>query len=437
MERNRSMKHVKNRLVLLLLLAVLVMLPSMTGFAAAKEPGTVKGLKAKAASESSIKLTWKRASNASGYRVYRVDPESGKTKRIATTTRTSYTVKNLKPNAVYTYQVRAYSKSGKKTVLADQLSAPASAKLTLRKPSKPSGIKVDTPADLSIELKWNSAKNATGYYVYMYDETAKTYKKIATTKSRSYRITKLKEGKTYKFQIQSYRSVQGVKAESAVSGTVSGKAKSMSKLAKQVHGRYFNATLRKTVTATVSGTKEKVKLKKGTKVTSTGRTSNTITVIMKDGRKTKVSGKNLRYNSMKTVKSDFSKAAKEAFVNEKGYSSNTGYLIWISQYTTKVNVFRGSKGKWKLVKTFRCIVGKDGRTPTGVHRIRFSEPYSFSPGYRIYFTWNPVKQWGNSFHGWTSGARSGAHSSGCVRMDSSSLNYIRDHCGAGTTVVSY
>ena len=47
---------------------------------------------------------------------------------------------------------------------------------------------------------------------------------------------------------------------------------------------------------------------------------------------------------------DYSPEIKQAFVHAKGYSSRTGYLIWVSLATQKVNVFGGFKGNWDLMK---------------------------------------------------------------------------------------
>lgn len=54
---------------------------------------------------------------------------------------------------------------------------------------------------------------------------------------------------------------------------------------------------------------------------------------------------------------------KAKFVNEKGISSRTDYLIWISKSGYSVNVFKGSKGKWKWIKSMTCAIGAPS-TPT-------------------------------------------------------------------------
>ena len=424
-------KHLKKQLTLLLVLAAMLILPAMSALAAGT-PDNVKNLKQKAVSETSVKLTWSKVKGASGYQIYRVDPASGAATKIASTKSTSHTLKKIVPNTVYTYQVRAFVKS-KGTTTASVLPATIRVQTSLKKPATPSGLKVVNVSSTSVKLQWNKAQNASGYYVFKYDEASGTYTKLATTKSNSYTVTKLKEGVTEKFAVQSYRTVSG---QTAVSGTagVSGAAKSLSSAAQQVHGRYFNATLRRNSTGTLVSSGAKKVLKKGTKVTATARSSKTVTVIMSNGTRVKVKGSDLRYNSLNVTRKAYSKEVKEAFVNEKGYSSNTKYLIWLSQYTLSVNVFRGSQGNWKLVRTMPCIIGKDGKTPTGVFKLRFRD-YAYG-GVRIYFTWNAQKQWGNSFHRRVDGNTIGALSHGCVRLADGDLSFINS-CGLGTTVVSY
>ena len=56
--------------------------------------------------------------------------------------------------------------------------------------------------------------------------------------------------------------------------------------------------------------------------------------------------------------------SKEAYyVNQKGLSSQTEYLIWVSKSEFKVRVFRGSKGNWNLINSLTCAIGKPS-TPT-------------------------------------------------------------------------
>ena len=322
--------------------------------------------------------------------------------------KTNHTLKKIVPNTVYTYQVRAFVKSKDATTESVQ---PATIRVqtSVKKPATPSGLKIAGASETALKLKWNKAKNASGYYVFRYDEAEGKYKLLTTTKKTSFNATNLQEGVAAKFSVQSFRTVSGQVVTGGVA-EVSGTPKSLSGLAKQVHGRYFNATLRRNSTGTLAGGGAKKVLKKGTKVTATARSSKVVTVIMKDGTRVRVKGSDLRYNSINATKQEYATNVKEAFVNEKGYSSRTKYLIWVSQYTLSVNVFKGQQGSWKLVRRMPCVIGKDGKTSTGTFRL-CRKDYAYG-GVRIYFTWNEQKQWGNSFH-----RRVDGHTRGAYHMD--------------------
>lgn len=79
----------------------------------------VKSLKVKNVKKRSAKLSWKKVSGASGYKIYRATKRNGKYKAVKTVTKgttVKYTNKKLKKSKKYYYKVRAYKKAGKKTV---------------------------------------------------------------------------------------------------------------------------------------------------------------------------------------------------------------------------------------------------------------------------------------------------------------------------------
>ena len=68
------------------------------------------GVKAKAISSKTIKLTWKKVKNASGYVIYRYSAKSKTYKKIKTTAKASCKVTKLKSNTSYRFKVKAYAK---------------------------------------------------------------------------------------------------------------------------------------------------------------------------------------------------------------------------------------------------------------------------------------------------------------------------------------
>lgn len=75
--------------------------------------GKVKGVKVVKKGKT-VKLKWKKTSNAKGYEVVSSKKKNGKYKRIGTTTKTNFT-KKVGKKKMY-YKVRAYRKNGKKKV---------------------------------------------------------------------------------------------------------------------------------------------------------------------------------------------------------------------------------------------------------------------------------------------------------------------------------
>lgn len=87
------------------------------------------------------------------------------------------------------------------------------------------------------------------------------------------------------------------------------------------------------------------------------------------------------YTTSYAANNDYSKTTKEVWINAKGYSSNTNYLVWINRAYQHVNVFTGSKGNWKLTKSF--IVGTGAAstpTPVGVTTVSYKLKAGWTTG---------------------------------------------------------
>jgi len=57
------------------------------------------------------------------------------------------------------------------------------------------------------------------------------------------------------------------------------------------------------------------------------------------------------------------KTELEYYVNTKGFISKSNYFSWVDIDRQLLNVFQGSKGKWKLIKSISCSTGTN-HTPT-------------------------------------------------------------------------
>jgi hypothetical protein len=305
-------------------------------------------------------------------------------------------------------------------------------------------FRVSGLGDRRIILKWDAVENADGYILYRYYDSIGGYKRMAVTRDTMYMTKKLKKGTIYKFKIQAYRTYNGKKVYSKMSAEVSGRAKSRN--LSSVHSFYFTMELNCNATATYVDTGKTKTLKKGTQVTVTslskgyiteGTTlSGTVTATLTNGRQVTLRGSALTYKSVQTTKKYYSNALMEAYVNTKGYESDTDYLIWISQYTMSVAIFKGSKGEWKLVRKCPAVVGRDGATPRreNYRLVRYGERYG---GVFIYIAWFGEETGGYGFHRRVSRQSRGASSGGCIRLGDDDLNYMYQNCPLGTKVISY
>lgn len=143
---------------------------------------------------------------------------------------------------------------------------------------------------------------------------------------------------------------------------------------------------------------------------------------------------------------DYTQYQKETFVNAMGYSSNTSYMVWINLYRTKVNVFKGSKGHWSLIKTYNCGIGAAStRTPPGLYKMQTHEPYARWD----YGTWyvDSISRWNGAyaFHSRMKSTATGAYvtsdlnvmiSHGCIRMNTEEARWLFN-VPLGSTVLVY
>ncbi|MGM9521785.1 MAG: L,D-transpeptidase family protein [Oscillospiraceae bacterium] len=154
------------------------------------------------------------------------------------------------------------------------------------------------------------------------------------------------------------------------------------------------------------------------------------------------------YTTQWALEHDYTDAVKTAWINAKGYSSTSSYIIWVSKTYQRVNIFEGSAGNWELIHTFLCGTGAPGHgTPEGVYTI-------FSRSSRGWITSTycvrPVVNFktgsGYAFHSrlydpsheyLTDASIGFPVSHGCVRMYDEDVQWIYDNVPTGTTVVVY
>ena len=223
---------------------------------------------------------------------------------------------------------------------------------------------------LSVILKWDRSDDADGYRIYWTgsNNTEGTIE-IADASKTSY-IFKIKEENSeakYTFKIH---AVKDGNESAAVKKTDS--AVQLMKLEVTLK---INKTLQNHDKPVGKYT---VKLKAGTKIKTVGFTNGKYVFRKKvkgklrtfyvmrfavKNQKVKYIGSYGKKNGWKIVKPKlaYSKEEAESFVNTLGVKSNTKNLIWVNQYTQRLYVFKGKKGKWKLIK--QCYKDEDDGYP--------------------------------------------------------------------------
>ncbi len=166
----------------------------------------------KSATSSSIKLSIKKPSGATGVYIYRRTSSSGKWSKIKTTTSSLYTNTKLKSNKTYYYRVKAYRKSGGKYFYSDyskQIKKKTSAPIALTPTNKIGDITIDRTTS-SVDGLNISGKTITMAIVEEDPYTSTSYKRMVAGFEQKYNCKVTIKGlkfSTYNQQVsQAYAS---------------------------------------------------------------------------------------------------------------------------------------------------------------------------------------------------------------------------------------
>lgn len=183
-----------------------------TAVVSAKPALTVPAsLTAASSGYSSIALSWRAVSGATGYNVYRATSSAGTYSYIGTTTTTSYKNTGRTTGTTYYYKVRAYRTAGTSKVYSSY-SGIVSAKPTL---SVPGSFTARRSTSSSIKTAWTSVSGASGYEVWRAASSTGTYYLRTSRTTLSYTNTSLTTGKTYYYKVRAYRMAGTKKIYSA------------------------------------------------------------------------------------------------------------------------------------------------------------------------------------------------------------------------------
>lgn len=335
----------------------------------------------------------------------------------------TFTVNGLTKGSKYSF--RAVDAAG--VILAESETVTITGEL-----AAPTGV-IAAPGHKSVTVYWDKVEGATGYEVY---RNGKLLKKVGENKT-SYRDKTVKEGPSGNTgKVNQYKYYVIAVSDSDRS------PKSATKTAGKVRSALYEITFKSSAKLTSHDKyKKTITFKGGQTVYADGFAQGKYQFSYKKGSKT------YRFYTMwmriKNPKGHIKKNAyqnghtAENYVNEGNYSSPTKWLIWVNIYSQRVFVYKGSKGKWKLVKDWQCGTGTP-KTPTssGMNKKLHKKQKHYSK-----------HKWWNMFSGTmaihgSNGAKEEAKlgkliSNGCVRVTNDQAKWIYDEVDKGTRVLIY
>ena len=202
------MKKKCKQLLSILFLSLLVTLTfPTTAFAAKPTPGKVQLNKISAPAYNKINISWKKAKNATHYKIYYKKSGTSKWNYIYTigASKSSYTHTSNKKSPItvgqkYTYTVKAYNSKYKTNGKYDSKGKTIA--------TKPSTVKLNSAklnSNKTVTVKWNKTNSCDSYKVYRKTGSS-GWKYLATTKSTSYTDKKPVKGTKNAYTVRSYYS---------------------------------------------------------------------------------------------------------------------------------------------------------------------------------------------------------------------------------------
>ncbi len=172
---------------------------------------------------TTMTLWWTKIKGADGYELFVYDEAKKDYVKLATTTSRKHKLTKLTGGTTYKYKVRAFKKVNDCPVYGEF----SDEKSTTTKPAKAviSSVKADVK---SATVSWKEVTGASGYRVFYTTDKDFDYAKkivIKDEKARSYKVEKLKSGKTYYFKVRGYKVYNGKNVYGNLSSVKSAKIK--------------------------------------------------------------------------------------------------------------------------------------------------------------------------------------------------------------------
>lgn len=164
------------------------------------------GLKATAESATGpITLSWsKAADDVTGYRVYRYDADQDKYVYLKSTRSRKYADEDVTSGKTYQYKVRCYWTIGGTNYYGNYSSVIS----VTTPPAKVTEVDTETRSSTYLTLNWKKVSGASGYRIYKYNTSSKSYEKVTTISKGStvsYKITGLTAATEYQFKVRAYK----------------------------------------------------------------------------------------------------------------------------------------------------------------------------------------------------------------------------------------
>lgn len=193
-------KHSSFRKTILffLLVTALCALFSVFTLAAKVTAPKITSIKIKSKTATTVTLEWTANAKATGYRIYRYNPETKKYKQLKKQKGRTYTVKSLTPGDYYVFAVRPYVESGKKTVNGSYKKKTAYTPL-----EQVTKITQKTTEPTSHRLSWTKIKGADYYEIWYYkNEEGRFVRLSGGSLKNSCNMTKLNPASVYRYKVR-------------------------------------------------------------------------------------------------------------------------------------------------------------------------------------------------------------------------------------------
>ncbi|MGN0649669.1 MAG: fibronectin type III domain-containing protein, partial [Oscillospiraceae bacterium] len=154
------------------------------------------------AGDGKVTLTWDAFPNATSYRIYRANSETGAKSLLKAVTTTTYTDTTVTAGNTYYYFVAAYN--SKTATLSEYSDA---AKVTVPAVLVAPVISTITTDGSSVTLAWNKVTGATSYRIYRADTATGAKTLLKGVAATTYTDSTVTAGKTYYYFVAAYDSV--------------------------------------------------------------------------------------------------------------------------------------------------------------------------------------------------------------------------------------